>query len=469
MRKIAVIGLGNIGLPNAVFLSGYVGYKVIGIDIDQEKIDRLKQGKVDDYISNEDVKKYFYEAYKKNLLELHSDYSVINDNYDIDFYIIHVNAPFSPLGAQQDLAALYSALNSIIKNNSGDESYKKMRIMIRTTLLPGTMNIISRYIKKIMSHRNISLTYVPEFAREHSVFSDLITPHRIVIGCEDEISCSESREFFEEIYVKKLGQEISIHEMSFTEAELTKYLSNIFLALKISYANMIAAICERLKCDSYKIAEALGSDPRIGRKYLTPGLGFGGPCLPRDLASFIFYLTELDMDQKLKREILRLYRSIFSINKWSIDRVVELVSSLARKDLIEISVIGVAYAPGSDDVRNSPSIELIKKLLRRGYLVKIFDPIEKALINAKKILGDSVMYCKSLEECADADIMIIATDLSKYDINNLINIFRSVRDRIVIDAKGSLHKLKSLLQKENIRIATIDEDLDKISDQQPSI
>jgi UDPglucose 6-dehydrogenase len=175
----------------------------------------------------------------------------------------------------------------------------------------------------------------------------------------------------------------------------------------------------------------------------------------------MFYLNELDIDQKLKKEILRLYRSIFSINKWSIDRVVELVSSLARKDLIEISVIGVAYAPGSDDVRNSPSIELIKKLLRRGYLVKIFDPIEKALINAKKILGDSVMYCKSLEECADADIMIIATDLSKYDINNLINIFRSVRDRIVIDAKGSLHKLKSLFQKENIRIATIDEDLIK--------
>jgi UDPglucose 6-dehydrogenase len=279
-----------------------------------------------------------------------------------------------------------------------------------------------------------------------------MNPSRIVIGCDDETTCSYFEEFYKDLYIRRLNVKVPIFRMSFEEAELVKYLSNIFLATKISYANIASILCERINCDPYKIMSAVSEDPRIGKDHMRPGLGFGGPCLPRDLFSFTSYLKKLDLDHEIKRQIIDFYRSIFEINRWSINKIVRLINEASKYGVGEISVIGLSYHSKTSDLRGSLSIEIIKKLLRKGFRLKLYDPIHNAVKKAEEIFKDSVVYCKDLEECLETDLLVILTDHEEVKRLSLDKISESVRRKIVIDGRGVLIDRRKEFESRGIKI-----------------
>lgn len=418
MPKItSVIGLGYLGVTQAAVLAS-LGHRVLGIDPDQTKIDSLNAGKVP-----------FFEPELQELLEsgirsglLTFDTAISESAKEVDVHFICVGTPSKSDGSEVDTSFLHKALEQLapfLKQNS--------TIVGRSTVPVGTAATLENYLFSITDTK-FDLVWNPEFLSEGTAVRDSLKPERIVIGTNSQKGESALRD----IYKKIIDKNVPVFTIDRQTSELVKVASNAFLALKISYINGVAEIAEKTGASTAKLADAMGLDTRIGRKFLNNGLGFGGGCLPKDLAGFASVAKATGA--KHFGELLDSVNSINSDRRQHVHSLaVELLGNVAGK---KITVLGAAFKPNTDDIRLSPGLLLAEELRREGAFVTIHDPIALPKVSEmypKLIQGETIESA-----AADADLLIVATEWSDYKELDATKLRAIVKRPALIDARNIL-------------------------------
>ena len=418
--KISVIGTGYLGATHAACMS-HLGFEVVGIDVDPAKIESLAAGTIPFYEPG--LQELLQSELATGRLSFSSDLSAISD---CDVHFICVGTPQVADGLAADLSYVFSSLNAIapiIKPGS--------LVVGKSTVPVGTAAKMREQL--IAINPDTDLAWNPEFLREGFAVEDTLKPNRLVVG----VTNSKAEEVLRQVYAKNLAEETPWVVADLPTAELVKVSANAFLATKISFINAMAEICEAAGGDVTVLAKAIGYDPRIGNRFLQAGIGFGGGCLPKDLRAFIARSKELGADQALE-----FLRDIDAINLRARTRMIELV----RKDLSEdlrgkkIAVLGAAFKPDSDDVRDSPALDISAQIQAAGATVTVHDP--KAISNAQKRFP-ALNYSDSIEECVTgADLVLHLTEWKLYREIDPAHLLSLVSQPIMIDGRNALDREK---------------------------
>ena len=424
MKKITIIGTGYVGLVSGAGLAEF-GHEVACLDIDENKIKNLNSGKIP-----------IYEPGLENLVRKNVQDKRLAFSSDIEKNIIESNIIFIAVGTPQDengkadLKAVKSVVDLVAKNLN---NYKI--ICTKSTVPVGTGKWIESLIRSI--NPNLEFDYVsnPEFLREGAAVNDFLSPDRVIIGSRTEKAFNEMKEVYRPLYIN----ETPILSTSIETAEMIKYASNSFLALKISYINEIANLCEEVGADVHQVAKAMGQDGRISSKFLHPGPGFGGSCFPKDIEA----LYALGKEKNIE---LNTIDATIKTNKNQKKRILDKLLRLLNNQVTgkKIAVLGLSFKPNTDDIRESPSLYIISELSKLGAVVDAYDPV--AIENFKS-MHQNINYSGSWKECVkDADACIVLTEWNEFrgmDLNELKSLLKTP---ILIDAKNifSIEKLKLL-------------------------
>ena len=422
VKKISVIGVGFVGLTMSVCFASR-GFSVYAVEQDTRKVEAINRGLPPFYEPM--LEELLNRAIKNGTFACTTNYKDSIINSDITF--ITVGTPPRENG-DIDLSFLINAaeeIGNILK-------YKKEYhlIVVRSTVIPGTTEGV---IKPIIEEKSnlkvgldVGLCMNPEFLSEGSAILNILNPSRIVIGEYDKRSGDMLENFYRSFY----GEECPpILRVNIPTAEMIKYASNIFLAARVSLINEIANICEKVKgVDVVKVAEGVGLDPRIGSLYLKAGLGFGGSCLPKDLKALINFSRSLGYEPEMLKATLNVNeRQPFRI----LDVAKEAVGDLKGK---RVAVLGLAFKPETSDVREAPSIKIIKHLLDEGADVVVYDP--KAIEEVKHIFNNKIVYAKSALECIrGADCCLIVTEWEEFKSLKPEDFLREMKKPVVIDGR----------------------------------
>ena len=418
--KIAVIGLGFVGLTLSSVLASR-GITTIGIDSDRKKCSKIAKGIPTFFEPN--LEKTLKKALKKKLIITNKLYSINN----CDFIFITVGTPEKKNG-EIDLSFIKEVVRSVGKLISKNK--KKPIILIKSTVIPGTMKnvvlpILERNSKK-KAGKDFGLISNPEFLQESRSIHDTIKPHVVVLGGYRTKFMKKTEKFF-----SRFNPNVPIIITNHQTAEMIKYAHNTFLATKISFINQIANICQGIPDTNIDdVANAMGLDPRIGNLFLNAGPGYGGSCLPKDIKAIINLSSKLGVNPTL-------LTAVEKINKQQISHIVTLVKqNIGKINGKKLTILGVAFKPGTDDIRGSVSIDLVKRLLKLGAKITIHDP--KALENARKIFHDNTKYVKSVPSALkDCQCAIIMTQWKDYEkINN--KTIKQMAKKFIIDTRRVL-------------------------------
>lgn len=415
MANIGIIGTGYIGLVTGLGLSEF-GNNVICMDIDRDKIEKLQNGISP--IREKDIDTLLIKNLKSKRITFTLDIEELLSKSEIIF--ICVNTPPKEDGSV-DLSQILKVSEDLAQNIK----VKKI-IAIKSTIPIGTLEKISQIFEKNKKRKNIDyeLAVVPEFLREGNAVYDFFHPSRIVIGVENLEIAEKIKELF-----LPLNPPFII--TSPNTAILIKYASNAFLAMRISFINEIANIAEKFGVDILEVIEGMKYDPRIGKDYLQPGIGFGGPCLGKDLVGLI------KMSEKAGYQP-NLLKSILEKNEHQIRQIVYKVKDLLGEFLDDfiIGVLGLTFKPNTNDVRNSLSIKIIRMLQNDGAKIKVYDPL--GMDEAKKEL-ENVEFCNNPYETAkDSDCLLILTAWTEFRNLDFIKIRECMKKPIIIDGVNVL-------------------------------
>jgi UDPglucose 6-dehydrogenase len=419
--KIAVIGLGFVGLTLSSVLASR-GITTIGIDSDIKKCSKIAKGIPTFFEPN--LEKTLKKALKKKLIITNKLYSINNCN----FIFITVGTPEKKNG-EIDLSFIKEVVRSVGKLISKNK--KKPIILIKSTVIPGTMKnvvlpILERNSKK-KAGKDFGLISNPEFLQESRAIQDTIKPHVVVLGGYRTKFMKKTEKFF-----SRFNPNVPIIITNHQTAEMIKYAHNSFLSTKISFINQIANICQVIPDTNVDdVANAIGLDPRIGNLFLNAGPGYGGSCLPKDIKAIINLSSKLGVNPTL-------LTAVEKINKQQISHIVTLVKqNIGKINGKKLTILGVAFKPGTDDIRGSVSIDLVKRLLKLGAKITIHDP--KALENARKIFHDNTKYVKSVPSALkDCQCAIIMTQWKDYEkINN--KTIKQMAKKFIIDTRRVLY------------------------------
>jgi UDPglucose 6-dehydrogenase len=411
---IAVIGTGYVGLVTGTCFAEF-GNEVICVDNDAEKIRKLNEGIIPIYEPGLDV--LVSKNVKENRLFFTTDLKEAVEKSLVIF--IAVGTPPKPDGSA-DLSFIEAVAKDIAKYQNG---YKV--IVNKSTAPVGTGKWIKGIIEKNQKNKMpFAVASNPEFLREGSAIDDFMRPDRVVIGAEQEEAIAIMKDLYSPLYLIETPFVITNIET----AELIKYASNAFLATKISFINEIANLCELVGADVHDVAKGMGLDNRIGRKFLHPGPGFGGSCFPKDTQA-IYNLA------KKKGYELKIIGATIEVNRKQRERMLEKI----RKGLGDVkgktlAVLGLSFKPNTDDMRDAPSIDIIKGLLQDGAKIKAFDPV--AMENARKILPE-VQYCKeTYETVKDSDALIFMTEWNQFRSLDMQKIKSLMKSPVVFDLRN---------------------------------
>jgi len=437
--RVSIFGLGYVGLSHAVAYA-LRGIKVVGFDVDKRKIELVRKGVSP--IKEPDVVKHLESLVKDGKIRVTENYRDAVLSTDISF--VCVNTPSLQDGSA-DLSQVRSAISMIGEVLRDREGFHL--VVVNSTVPPSTTgNVVKPLLEDVSGRRvgeDVGLCFMPEFLREGSAVQDILSPWRIVIGEVDKKGGDVLYRFLLDVYRDKLPPLIRTAPVN---AELIKYASNAFLAMRVSFINTIARLCELLPGANVDVvAYGMGLDPRIGTQYLRAGPGFGGICLPKDLRALIRTSEKVGYDPVL-------LKAIYKVNEEQMRHVVELVEGVLG-DLMnkDVAVLGLAFKAGIDDVRESPAIRIVSYLVGRGARVKVYDPL--AMENAKNVLGNKVVYASSMYECIkDCDAVIIVTDWSEFKRLTFEDLKKYARKPIIIDTKRILADKIDELHKEVIYI-----------------
>ena len=417
MRRICIIGSGHVGLVTGACLAD-LGNRVVCTDDDFKKIEILRQGMIPFYEPG------LEELARRNMENgrLSFSTSVEEACQNADIIFVCVGTPQKPGGGADSLYV--EAASKRIAEVMDD--YKV--IVEKSTVPVKTGRWIRRTIE-LNSHNKCDFDVVsnPEFLREGKSIYDFMHPDRVVLGVESQ----RAADIMMDLY-KPLNAPIIVTNIE--TAELIKHASNVFLALKISYINAIAKICERVGADVQQVAEGMGYDKRIGRGFLDAGIGYGGYCLPKDLAAFIHIVEEVGSDSELLRAVQRINDSMQEL---LVKKVKEALWNLAGKN---VGVLGLSYKPNTDDMREAPSIHIIEKLQEEHVRIKAYDP--QAMENARAILKD-VKYCQTPYEVAEgSDALIILTEWDEFRNLDLSKVKCLLKQPVIIDGRNIFDPLQ---------------------------
>lgn len=421
--NIAVAGTGYVGLVTGVCLASK-GHKVTCVDIDKNKLEMMKKGQSPIY---EDDLEGLMKKYKDNL-NYTSDYKKAYKDAQVIF--IGVGTPEKQDGSA-NLSYVYKVANQISESIERD-----CVVVVKSTVPIGTNDKIEKLIREnLKSDVNVSVVSNPEFLAQGSAVKDTLETSRIVIGVEDKIAERVMRNVYSEF-------KAPIVITNRRSAEMIKYASNDFLALKISYINEIANLCELVGANIKDVTKGMGYDERIGNKFLNAGIGYGGSCFPKDTKALHWLANFHDYEIKTIKAAIEVNES----------QKIRLIKK-ARKyyDTLEgktVAVLGLTFKPGTDDLREAPSLINIPIMLEDGAKIKVWDPV--GMENFKKIYPNQVLYCNDIEETiTDADICFILTEwdeIKSFDITKYKDLMKKP---IVLDGRNCYNKT-SIIQYESI-------------------
>mgnify|MGYP001815450192 CR=1 FL=1 len=415
--KIAMIGTGYVGLVTGTCFAEF-GHHVTCVDKLEEKIQTLKEGDIPIYEPGLDT------MVAKNAAEGRLGFTtdLAEAVPDADAVFIAVGTPTSRRGdGYADLTYIYAAAKEIAEYLQGYTV-----IVDKSTVPVGTARQVARIISETNTAADFDVASNPEFLREGAAIADFMRPDRVVIGVESERSEQLLREIYQPLYLR----DTPVVSTSIETAELTKYAANAFLAVKISFINEIASVCEAVGANVIDLAKGIGMDGRIGSKFLHPGPGYGGSCFPKDTLALMRLVQEYG-------ENLRIVEAAVEVNAAQKARMVKKIrdalgGSEAGKTL---AVLGLTFKPETDDMRDAPALTILPALLEKGAKVKAHDP--KGMEEAKKYLPEGIQYVDdTYEACKGADAVVLMTEWNQYRALDLNRLKESMKTAIFIDLRN---------------------------------
>jgi len=422
--KITVVGTGYVGLVSGACFAE-VGIHVVCVDVDLAKIEGLKQGVMPIYEPG--LEEIVKRNYAQGRLEFGTDLGTAIQGSELVF--IAVGTPPGEDGSA-DLKYVLSVADEI-----GQHLSEYIVVATKSTVPVGTGEKVRQTIQNALEKRNVDLPFAvasnPEFLKEGAAVDDFMKPDRIVIGVNDE----RAEEVIKRLYKPfQLNGDRMIF-MDIPSAEMTKYAANAMLATKISFMNDIANLCERVGANANMVRKGIGSDSRIGNKFIYPGVGYGGSCFPKDVKAIIRTGSQFGYE-------LRLLQAVEAVNEYQKQVIVHKVVSHFGEDLSgrTFAILGLSFKPNTDDMREAPSVVIIQELLSRGGKVKAFDPV--AMEEAKHLyLGDTIEYALSAyDACVDADALVLVTEWNEFRIPSWDVLGKLLKRKVIFDGRNLYDK-----------------------------
>jgi len=410
VNRIAIVGAGYVGLTTAACLAD-LGNQVCVVDIDHEKIRALRRHRL-----------HFYEPGLQELVERNSRAERLRftTSYaeaipDAQFAFIAVATPEGENG-EADVSYVQRAACSIAQNLSGP-----LVVINKSTVPIGTGDVVSEVMKQFNTQFSVDVVSNPEFLREGSALRDFMQPDRVVIGAHNRQAAERVARLYE-----PLQAPILIYNLY--TAEMVKYASNAFLAARISFMNEIARICERVDADAKLVAEGMGLDRRIGPYFLDAGIGYGGSCFPKDVKALAAIAEQYEYHPELLTAVMDINRDQRTL---VVDKLRECLGSLRGQ---VIGMLGLAFKPNTDDMREAPSIEIVRALHKKGAIVRAYDP---AAIEKARAIMPEVEYRRNAQAVArGADALVIVTDWNEFKQLDLMKLKRVMRRPVVVDGRN---------------------------------
>jgi UDPglucose 6-dehydrogenase len=421
--RIAVIGTGYLGTTHAACMA-QIGHHVLGVDIDPGKVAKLQSGEVP-----------FFEPGIDNLVRdnLASGRIRFTDSYAeaadfADVVFLTVGTPQCETGLGANLSYLDAAIDALSPHLN-----RPTLIVGKSTVPVGTAERLARRTRSLApAGDDIELAWNPEFLREGFAVHDTMHPDRIVVGVEHPHENRAAKTLAELYRPLSANSEIPFLVTSLATAELAKVAANAFLATKISFINAISEVCEATSADVTMLAGAIGVDKRIGREFLDAGLGFGGGCLPKDIRAFTTRADELGLG-----DVVTFLQVVDNINMRQRGRVIDATREICGSLVgTRAAVLGVAFKPNSDDVRDSPALDVAGQLQLQGAIVSVFDP--KAMDNAQQLFPTLNYALSTVEACKEADVVLILTEWDEFRKLQPEKLEAVTRSKRIIDARNCL-------------------------------
>ena len=416
--NIAIVGTGYVGLVSGTCFAE-MGAHVTCVDVDAQKIQKLKDGIMP-----------IYEPGLEELVKRNVEYGRLQFTTDLTEVLDDVEVVFSAVGTPPDedgSADLKYVL--AVARQFGQNIHKYTILVTKSTVPVGTAQKVKAAIQDELKKRGVDVPFDvasnPEFLKEGAAIKDFMSPDRVVVGTESE----KAKEVMTRLYKPFLINNFRVIFMDIPSAEMTKYAANAMLATRISFMNDIANLCERVGANVDSVRKGIGTDSRIGSKFLYAGCGYGGSCFPKDVKALVH--TGLDNDYHM--EVIEAVERVNEKQKSIIyDKIIKAVGDVQGKT---IAIIGLAFKPETDDMREAPALVVIDKLLKAGASVRVFDPV--AMDECKRRIGNTVTYCKNMYDAADgSDVFALMTEWRQFRMPSWNVIKKVMSGNTIVDGRN---------------------------------
>ena len=416
--NIAIVGTGYVGLVSGTCFAE-MGAHVTCVDVDAQKIQKLKDGVMP-----------IYEPGLEELVKRNVEYGRLQFTTDLTEVLDDVEVVFSAVGTPPDEDGSADLKYVLAVARQFGKNINKYTILVTKSTVPvGTAKKVKAAIQEELKKRGVDVPFDvasnPEFLKEGAAIKDFMSPDRVVVGTESE----KAKEVMTRLYRPLMLQNFRVIFMDIPSAEMTKYAANAMLATRISFMNDIANLCERVGANVDSVRKGIGTDSRIGSKFLYAGCGYGGSCFPKDVKALVH--TGLDNDYHM--EVIEAVERVNEKQKSIVyDKIIKAVGDVQGKT---IAIIGLAFKPETDDMREAPALVVIDKLLKDGASVRVFDPV--AMDECKRRIGDTVTYCKNMYDAADsADVFALMTEWRQFRMPSWNVIKKVMAGNTIVDGRN---------------------------------
>ena len=416
--NIAIVGTGYVGLVSGTCFAE-MGAHVTCVDVDAQKIEKLQNGIMP-----------IYEPGLEELVKRNVEFERLKFTTDLTEVLDDVEVVFSAVGTPPDEDGSADLKYVLAVARQFGQHINKYTILVTKSTVPvGTARKVKAAIQEELDKRGVDVTFDvasnPEFLKEGAAIKDFMSPDRVVVGTESE----KAKEVMTRLYRPLMLQNFRVIFMDIPSAEMTKYAANAMLATRISFMNDIANLCERVGANVDSVRKGIGTDTRIGSKFLYAGCGYGGSCFPKDVKA----LVHTGMDNGYHMEVIEAVERVNEKQKSIVyDKIIKAVGDVKGKT---IAIIGLAFKPETDDMREAPALVVIDKLLHDGATVRVFDPI--AMDECKRRIGDTVTYCKNMYDAADgADVFALMTEWRQFRMPSWNVIQKVMTGNVIVDGRN---------------------------------